>query len=99
MKLRSAHSMLLPFISSVTMISGAAFAQTAAPAANPELSRTIAELQSGWEQTQYKTADKDAQSTAFEGLDTNRYIFLIFIPCLLEIVPERYNIILVDILL
>lgn len=59
MKLRSYH--VLPFL-----IAGAAFAQ-AAP--DPALAAAIAELQSGWDQTQYQLTDKAEKTKAFEALE------------------------------
>ncbi len=64
-----ANHLLLSLAGSITLISGAALAQSAPPPANPTLATAIVELQSGWDQTQYKITDKDVQAKAFETLE------------------------------
>ena len=72
MQLRITRNLLLTLLSSATMISSATIvhAQDVTSTSSPALAAAIAELQSGWDQAQYKTADKEAQAKAFEALET-----------------------------
>ena len=80
MKIFLANHWALPLMGSVTLISGAALAQSVAPAANPALTAAITELQRGWDHTQYQVADKDAQGKAFEALEAKADEYVITYP-------------------